>query len=62
MPPLTRLASQYMHAEKQEIIKDLRGYKSADIPASLKLTDSEPAMTSVGCTLGSNGIETARHR
>jgi len=44
---LTRLASQYAR-EKQEIIKDLRGYKSADIPASLKLTDSETAMTSVG--------------
>jgi len=44
---LTRLASQYAR-EKQEIIKDLRGYKSADIPASLKLTDSDSVMTTAG--------------
>jgi amino acid transporter len=44
---LTRLASQYAR-EKQEIIQDLRGYKSADIPASLKLTDSEAAMSTMG--------------
>jgi amino acid transporter len=44
---LTRLASQYAR-EKQEIIQDLRGYKSADIPASLKLADSEAAMTTAG--------------
>jgi len=44
---LTRLASQYAR-EKQEIVQDLRGYKSADIPASLKLTDSEAAMSTMG--------------
>ena len=44
---LTRLASQYAR-EKQEIIKDLRGYKSADIPASLKLGDPETAVVSAG--------------
>jgi amino acid transporter len=41
---LTRLASQYAR-EKQEIIKDLRGYKSADIPASLKLGGSETVLS-----------------
>jgi amino acid transporter len=44
---LTRLASQYAR-EKQEIIKDLRGYKSADIPASLKLGGSETVLTAAG--------------
>src|SRR5579859_1267526 len=44
---LTRLPSQYAR-EKQEIVQDLRGYKSADIPASLKLTDSEAAMSTMG--------------
>jgi amino acid transporter len=41
---LTRLASQYAR-EKQEIIKDLRGYKSADIPASLKLGVPDKVLT-----------------
>jgi amino acid transporter len=41
---LTRLASQYAR-EKQEIVKDLRGYKSADAPASLKLGGSETVLT-----------------
>jgi amino acid transporter len=41
---LTRLASQYAR-EKQEIIKDLRGYKSADLPAGLKLGGSETVLT-----------------
>jgi len=44
---LTRLASQYAR-EKQEIIKDLRGYKSADMPASLKLGPSETVLTAAG--------------
>src|SRR5580658_3587045 len=44
---LTRLASQYAR-EKQEIIKDLRGYKSADMPASLKLGGSETVLTAAG--------------
>jgi amino acid transporter len=44
---LTRLASQYAR-EKQEIIKDLRGYKSADVPASLKLGASETVLTAAG--------------
>jgi len=39
---LTRLASQYAR-EKQEIIKDLRGYKSADLPETVKLNGSEQA-------------------
>ena len=37
---LTRLASQYAR-EKQEIIKDLRGYKSSDLPEPVKLDGSE---------------------
>jgi len=41
---LTRLASQYAR-EKQEIVKDLRGYKSADLPASLKLGGSDTVLT-----------------
>jgi len=41
---LTRLASQYAR-EKQEIIKDLRGYKSADMPVSLKLGGSDSVLT-----------------
>jgi amino acid transporter len=44
---LTRLASQYAR-EKQEIIKDLRGYKAADQPASLKMAGSDSVLTSVG--------------
>ena len=36
---LTRLASQYAR-EKQEIVKDLRGYKSSDIPAAHRLNGS----------------------
>jgi amino acid transporter len=41
---LTRLASQYAR-EKQEIIKDLRGYKSSDYSAPLKLSPSESVLT-----------------
>jgi amino acid transporter len=44
---LTRLASQYAR-EKQEIIKDLRGYKSVDLPASLKLNSSDSVLSGVG--------------
>jgi hypothetical protein len=44
---LTRLASQYAR-EKQEIIKDLRGYKSSDPPAPLKLNNSDSVLTSAG--------------
>ena len=44
---LTRLASQYAR-EKQEIIKDLRGYKSADVPVSLKLNSTEAALSTAG--------------
>jgi len=43
---LTRLASQYAR-EKQEIVKDLRGYKSADLPASLKLSGSDSVLNAV---------------
>jgi len=43
---LTRLASQYAR-EKQEIVKDLRGYKSADLSTSLKLSGSEPVLNAV---------------
>ena len=44
---LTRLASQYAR-EKQEIIKDLRGYKSSDLPSTLKLGGSDSALGGVG--------------
>jgi hypothetical protein len=44
---LTRLASQYAR-EKQEIIKDLRGYKSSDHPAPVKLGISESVLTAAG--------------
>jgi amino acid transporter len=44
---LTRLASQYAR-EKQEIIKDLRGYKSADLPAGLKLSGSDSVLAGAG--------------
>jgi len=44
---LTRLASQYAR-EKQEIIKDLRGYKSLDHSAPLKLGPSESVLTAAG--------------
>jgi amino acid transporter len=44
---LTRLASQYAR-EKQEIIKDLRGYKSADLPAGLKLGGSDSVLAGAG--------------
>ncbi len=44
---LTRLASQYAR-EKQEIIKDLRGYKSSDYSAPLKLGPSESVLTAAG--------------
>jgi amino acid transporter len=48
---LTRLASQYAR-EKQEIIKDLRGYKSADAPSGLKLGPSESAVNSLTSPAG----------
>jgi hypothetical protein len=41
---LTRLASQYAR-DKQEIIRELRGYKSADTPAS---PHQEPTLTAPG--------------
>jgi amino acid transporter len=44
---LTRLASQYAR-EKQEIIKDLRGYKSADEPAARSLASPEPTLSAAG--------------
>jgi amino acid transporter len=44
---LTRLASQYAR-EKQEIVKDLRGYKSADAPTALKLGVPEAALAGAG--------------
>ena len=44
---LTRLASQYAR-EKQEIIKDLRGYKSADLQSPLGLNPAEPVLTAAG--------------
>ena len=44
---LTRLASQYAR-EKQEIVKDLRGYQVADSPAVRALSSSDPALTAVG--------------
>jgi amino acid transporter len=44
---LTRLASQYAR-EKQEIIKDLRGYKSVDGQSARMLSGPDPALTSVG--------------
>ena len=51
---LTRLASQYAR-EKQEIIKDLRGYKSADIPAGLKLGAPDSVLAGAAySTSGSN--------
>ena len=42
---LTRLASQYAR-EKQEIVKDLRGYKAADPTATLKLSGSDTMLNS----------------
>jgi amino acid transporter len=53
---LTRLASQYAR-EKQEIIKDLRGYKSADLPATLKLGGSDSVLTGA-----SYSIAGSKHR
>jgi amino acid transporter len=47
---LTRLASQYAR-EKQEIIKDLRGYKSADAPSSaLKLGAPDSVLSAVAAS------------
>jgi len=40
---LTRLASQYAR-DKLEIVKDLRGYKSASEPSSLKLGGADPVL------------------
>ena len=48
---LTRLASQYAR-EKQEIVKDLRGYKSADLPLAHRLTGSEAIPASTGYPVG----------
>jgi amino acid transporter len=50
---LTRLASQYAR-EKQEIIKDLRGYKSVDAPVSLKLNSPEAALSTAGYSTTGN--------
>ncbi len=44
---LTRLASQYAR-EKQEIVKDLRGYKSGDLTSSHRLNGSEAIPTATG--------------
>jgi amino acid transporter len=44
---LTRLASQYAR-EKQEIIKDLRGYKASDAPSSRMLVNPDSALSGVG--------------
>jgi len=44
---LTRLASQYAR-EKQEIIKDLRGYKASDGPSSRILANPDSALSGVG--------------
>jgi amino acid transporter len=44
---LTRLASQYAR-EKQEIIRDLRSYKSSDAPTGRVLNSSDSALTGVG--------------
>ena len=44
---LTRLASQYAR-EKQEIIKDLRGYKASDGPSSRMLANPDSALSGVG--------------
>ncbi|HEX4322798.1 MAG TPA: APC family permease [Acidobacteriaceae bacterium] len=51
---LTRLASQYAR-EKQEIIKDLRSYKSADIPVSLKLGDPDKVLTAAAYSAAGSG-------
>jgi amino acid transporter len=44
---LTRLAGQYAR-EKQEILRDLRNYRSAEEPAKLRLGSQEPAAPSQG--------------
>jgi amino acid transporter len=44
---LTRLASQYAR-EKQEIIRDLRGYKASDTSSSRNLPVPDPALAGVG--------------
>jgi amino acid transporter len=43
---LTRLASQYAR-DKQEIIKDLRGYRASEGPSARKLTSPETVLTGV---------------
>jgi amino acid transporter len=48
---LTRLASQYAR-EKQEIIRDLRGYKVTDAPTARNLSGSESSLTGVGYSTG----------
>src|SRR6202522_2851975 len=48
---LHRLARQYAR-EKQEIVKDLRGYKSADLPVAHRLNGSEAIPASTGYPVG----------
>ena len=59
---LTRLASQYAR-EKQEIVKDLRGFKSADLlPAAHRLNGSEAIPASTGYPVGGSkqrGLESS---
>jgi amino acid transporter len=52
---LTRLASQYAR-ESQEIIRDLRGYRSADAPSVLKLAGSDSTLHSLPHGIG-NGAK-----
>jgi amino acid transporter len=58
---LTRLASHYAR-DKQEIIKDLRTYKSADMPTSRVLSNSEPALTASGPAVPGYGVERPARR
>ena len=58
---LTRLASQYAR-EKQEIVKDLRGYKSADLPVAHRLNGAEAIPASTGYPVGGSkqrGLESS---
>lgn len=56
---LTRLASQYAR-ENQEIIRDLKGYKSTEATASINLTGNEHALGNGAATLGKpRGIDTS---
>jgi hypothetical protein len=60
---LTRLAGQYAR-DKQEIIQDLRGYKSADTPISLHPISPDPSLSAVASSAGIAGNTSvkARHR